>query len=451
MAFSFLVRAAAGCLLLAGTALAQVPNAPGGAGLGDLAFGVSTQRYWATPTAAPDKGCATGRVPVTLPLAAPLLASPFVPFGELSKLAPNVTSYVYGELCMSGAARQAAAAGKPPAVLVLTPGYTYNGYYWDFPYRPELYSTVTALVAAGYATFNYDRVGTGRSAHPPSAMTTVGNHANVLSQLIRQLRGNGIFGTRFNAVGSVGHSFGSITAYVEASQFNDADAVILTGFGHRVAADAGGPALNSGPALLDARTAREPWAKDLGYLMPRSGTRDTRIFYAAGNFEAAMVAVDEQLADTITAFEITNLIPSMLVDSGKALRIPTFTINGEKDAIFCGNGMKACATTGTASDSPAQLEAKAGTFVAYDGPAFPPQACFRAAIVPGSAHNLSLHLNAPQFVRQLLYFADQAIGRNGENVNAYKAGCMKRAPTLVDQLPELTRLLPPVTQSGVGN
>src|SRR5690348_5053650 len=54
-------------------------------------------------------------------------------------------------------------ADGPHAVDVLTSGATYTQQYWDWPQDPELYSYVAKTLAAGRATFAYDRVGTGAS------------------------------------------------------------------------------------------------------------------------------------------------------------------------------------------------------------------------------------------------------------------------------------------------
>ena len=44
-------------------------------------------------------------------------------------------------------------------VHLLVSGATYGHVYWDFPVHPEFYSYVRSLTSAGYATFNFDRIG----------------------------------------------------------------------------------------------------------------------------------------------------------------------------------------------------------------------------------------------------------------------------------------------------
>lgn len=51
--------------------------------------------------------------------------------------------------------------------------------------------------------------------------------------------------------------------------------------------------------------------------------------------------------------------------------------------------------------------------------------------------------NAQQAFAQIAYFADQAMGASGQNVNSYRATCQTQAPDASDALPDTTRLGPP--------
>src|SRR5262249_38129462 len=57
-------------------------------------------------------------------------------------------------------------------VHLLLHGATYGHIYWDFPLQPGQYSYVRKLTDAGYATFNFDRIGNGQSDHPPADQVT---------------------------------------------------------------------------------------------------------------------------------------------------------------------------------------------------------------------------------------------------------------------------------------
>ena len=70
-------------------------------------------------------------------------------------------------------------------VQVLVPGGTYNSTYWDISYTPEIRSFRLAMNNAGYATLTVDRLGTGHSSKPPSALLTASTQAEAVHQVIQ--------------------------------------------------------------------------------------------------------------------------------------------------------------------------------------------------------------------------------------------------------------------------
>jgi pimeloyl-ACP methyl ester carboxylesterase len=93
-------------------------------------------------------------------------------------------------------------------VQVLTHGTTLDSTYWDFATG---YSYINAATAAGYATFSYDRLGVGSSAHPdPIQAVQAALQVEILHQLVVLLRAAPDLGGKLlkNVVG-VGHSAGS--------------------------------------------------------------------------------------------------------------------------------------------------------------------------------------------------------------------------------------------------
>src|SRR5579859_5409827 len=146
---------------------------------------------------------------------------------------------------VSGASRKwtvAASLCQPrPAtdtVLVTYHGNSYAGYYWDFPYQPERYSFVNALVDAGYAVYHLDRLPVDHSythpnpAQPPSSAVTIQADNYALHQVVQALRA-GTFGNRFSRVVLVGHSLGGYMAWQAGKDFpNDFDGFVITGSVH---------------------------------------------------------------------------------------------------------------------------------------------------------------------------------------------------------------------------
>jgi pimeloyl-ACP methyl ester carboxylesterase len=121
------------------------------------------------------------------------------------------------------------AAAKVTTVQLLTHGATLDSTYWDFA---NGYSYIDAATAAGYATFSYDRLGVGQSAHPdPIQVVQAALQVEILHQLVVLLRASpGLGGKLFKKVVGVGHSAGStFTQAVSAKYPDDFDAVVLTG------------------------------------------------------------------------------------------------------------------------------------------------------------------------------------------------------------------------------
>src|SRR5262245_14706000 len=75
------------------------------------------------------------------------------------KLQPSdTTTYtVKGRICRS----QLSSRVPPFAVEVLVPGSTYDRNYWNTSYTPGMYSYVHEALRHNYASFRFDRLGTG--------------------------------------------------------------------------------------------------------------------------------------------------------------------------------------------------------------------------------------------------------------------------------------------------
>lgn len=93
---------------------------------------------------------------------------------------PNAV--VWGELCWPK------EGPFPTTVQFLVHGSTHNHNMWDFPFQPHRYSHVRAATDAGYATFNIDRFGTGRSTTPASHLVDLPATLDALYQVATRLR-----------------------------------------------------------------------------------------------------------------------------------------------------------------------------------------------------------------------------------------------------------------------
>ena len=132
---------------------------------------------------------------------------------------------IYGKLCFPSDAQ---AAKRVQTLQFLTHGDTLDHTYWEI--APG-YSYIDAAVAAGYATFSYDRIGVGKSEHPdPNQVVQGPIQVEIAHGLVTLLRSAQIGSLSFKNIVGVGHSAGStVTNGVTTKYPQDFDAVILTG------------------------------------------------------------------------------------------------------------------------------------------------------------------------------------------------------------------------------
>jgi pimeloyl-ACP methyl ester carboxylesterase len=292
---------------------------------------------------------------------------------------------VAGTLCWSGE-----LDGK--TLIVTVSGAGYDSVYWDFPYEADTYSFVRAALRRGYATFNFDRPGMGRSERPFGLSLQVDNQAYVLAQVIESLKG----ADDYRAVATVGHSFGSTIALAHALAYPDnVDGVVFTGFVHN--ANPGfGLAMRDG---IDFAAFKGPFAGrilDPTYVISKPDSR-IDFFYTVSNTDPAVVAVDELNRETTNLGEVITM-PKYFKEQSKALTIPAFTLIGEDDFVVCGGDVEC-----TDRDA----------LIAFESAFFPPASCHEIVVLEDTNHNANLHLNAPGNFRLMLDWIDRRVGNAG--------------------------------------
>ncbi len=289
---------------------------------------------------------------------------------------------VVGELCSTGE-----LDGKVLQVLVSGSGY--GSIYWDFPYQPDTYSYTRAALRAGYATFNFYRLGMGESGHPPGLLLNVDNQAYVLGQIITALRST----HDYSAVLTVGHSFGSVIAIAHALTHPDQVAgIVLTGFAH-----------NTNPGFVTAmRTGVDlaafqgPFAGrlvDPTYLISKPATRgDT--FYTRANADPRVIETDELNRQTTAVAEAISA-SKYFGPQSRGLQVPVFLLLGEDDFVVCGGELNC------------REHAEA---IAHEQAFFSPAACLEVVVLDDTGHDSALHLNAPQNFALMLNWAARRVG-----------------------------------------
>src|SRR5947209_11866786 len=240
-----------------------------------------------------------------------------------------ITYHVTGWLCYKGSLSQ------HHAVQLLVHGGTYGHIYWDYTYQPDMYSYVQYMTKAGYATFNFDRIGVGESDHPSAALVTIQADAYVLSQLVSDLKTGAYGGPAFQKILLVGHSVGSAISIAEAAnpQFAHVDGVILSGFLHFVDPVEVARLAND---IYPANQDPDPRFKDLppGYFTTKPNTRG-QIFYDLPNADPLVIATDEQTKETITDNEFTTFFSIANSPLSRNIQVPVLEVVGQDDALFC--------------------------------------------------------------------------------------------------------------------
>jgi len=347
------------------------------------ALAVATSSLWVTPAALakdPDDvlpRCQALQVPVSL------------------AQVPGAT--LYGELCVP-------ADGTPSAVQLLVHGATYNSYYSDWPYRPNFYSYVRKMTRAGYATFNVERLGYGRSTHPDSTLVTLQNGTEALHQVVDKLRHGEIGSHAFSRVIWVGHSLGTLYGWLEASTSRDVDAFVLTGLLHSVKPSWLALANQSAySAALDPKFATSGF--DAGYLTFKPGTRGP-LFYWTPTAEPNVIALDERLKDTVSGTEFGAAVP--LFNSppartapSRAITVPTLLVLGEHDRVMCDADGLVC---------------NQHNVVKQETPYYSPEARLQVLIAPNTGHDLQLHKTAPATGEEILDWLSRELGPENSTV-----------------------------------
>ncbi|SDN04167.1 alpha/beta hydrolase [Allokutzneria albata] len=295
---------------------------------------------------------------------------------------------MYGRLCVP--------AGGSRTLQVLVPGGTYNSAYYDPPGMSEDRSFRKAANKAGYATLAVDRVGSGRSSKPLSALLSASAQANAVHHAIQAMR-KGTLGPKFDKIVLVGHSLGSATTIIEAATFRDVDGVVITGFTHRVAALTVVPTVAAlGPALLDEKMGKVV-GLDPAYLTTGKGMRYDA-FHRPGPLDQQVLDMDEATKDLIAAGEIVDaVLIGLVLPYSKRINVPVLVAMGEKDGVFCGLLASDC------SSAAGLREGEAGYYS--------PEAKLRTFVLPGYGHSINYAPNAPLLHDAVTGWADEMVGK----------------------------------------
>lgn len=218
----------------------------------------------------------------------------------------------------------------------LTHGIGFDQSYWDFSAPSNSYIDVAAL--AGRATFSYDRLGVGQSAHPdPIQMVQGPTEIAVAHSLLQMLRSKKARGPTFKHIIGVGHSYGSaLTTSIAHMYPEDLDAVIVTGFSSSniTGATQFASSLNLLPAAsLPAVSNRFPANLPDGYLLPSTQYGVQYSFFHYPDFEPSILSRAFNTIQTTTIGE--QLTMDTVEKQASHFNGTVYVVNGEYDLFFC--------------------------------------------------------------------------------------------------------------------
>jgi pimeloyl-ACP methyl ester carboxylesterase len=282
---------------------------------------------------------------------------------------------IHGELC------QPKFGPQPDTVEFLVHGSTHNSNYWDFPFKPKRYSHVEMALDAGYATFNIDRIGTGKSTKPASQLVRLDATVDSLHQIIQKLR-DGTIG-QFKKVVYFGSSLSSGYGWMIGSRYpGDVDAFVLAGLlhfttqhwldliSHHIV-----PA-NTDPVFADE-------GLDDGYVTTEHGWRSA-FFINEDNTHVRVPEIDESLKGEVSStllFESAFALvinPDPETSPSRDIKVPVLITLGELDGTACNNDGIIC--------TPENVLAKESPFYSQT-----PGRVLDAYIAPKTAHALPIH------------------------------------------------------------
>jgi pimeloyl-ACP methyl ester carboxylesterase len=313
------------------------------------------------------------------PVEVPAFANPPVLLGHCDVVVVPVTLPGVSHAQLTGHLCTPLLDPDVTTVEVLLHGATYNASYWSWPLDPARQSFTWAALRARVAVFAVDRLGYGLSTRPAAATNTFAAQTDTLHQVFTALRvGITRDATRYRTLVGVAHSFGSAELDNEAATYpRDLDALVLTGSGSHTSVET----TTQSHALAPAATvnATRFTGMDPGYLTSATAAARQALLYDPTFTPPGTVAFDFATEDTLGLGEVTSR-PASLTALTLTLRMPVLLVDGQRDSHYC-DGAQAIPETG--------LDDCASSDTLYASERANYNACFAAAVVPHSGHDLT--------------------------------------------------------------
>jgi len=212
---------------------------------------------------------------------------------------------------------------KNRPVQILSHGITYNHGYWDLPeIKGQEYSYARYMARQQYAVLALDLPGAGESERLDGDVLNLAESASALHQVAQQLKATAEKDT-FETLYYVGHSNGALISTYAQALYGDAQAVVMTGWlntAHEVPVS---------PELLLSFLQQGSYIRIPGELR-------APLFYNPTNADPAVIAYDNERADTVTRGQFLDLLTVLAVPElipTSAISVPVMVQLGENDLV----------------------------------------------------------------------------------------------------------------------
>ncbi|MGQ0844180.1 MAG: alpha/beta hydrolase [Sporichthyaceae bacterium] len=220
--------------------------------------------------------------------------------------------------------------GCKSSILQANHALTTGAWYWDIPFQQQKYSIARAVARSGIPFLSLNKLGYGQEGHPfrasdrpPGKTVTIQALADASHQVTQQLRKMG-----YEHVGLIGHSAGSEESEIHAGQYQDVDALILSGFTHMATPE----------FVKQVATEEVPRAmkEDYPFFFGDFANRDGFLF--TKNADPALVKALHPLVNNTPSGEILSIGPQPSRLFATQVKVPVLTLIADDDAIFAKEG-----------------------------------------------------------------------------------------------------------------
>jgi pimeloyl-ACP methyl ester carboxylesterase len=208
---------------------------------------------------------------------------------------------------------------------VLIHGSTDDHKYWDIPdLNGKSYSYARFMVCHGYSILALDQIGSGESGKPPGDFLNMNETVSALHQTLAQIKDEHRHPVgHFKHLTVYGHSFGAEQAVLVQAQYNQADSIILSGWGHTLTPLPPCPL----PPLPDPYLAKGTFTPEMIACF---------FFYLPGT-DPDMIKLDFDQGSTMSRgqfFDVLKFFNNRLLDMSTGVRGPVLVQFADHDALY---------------------------------------------------------------------------------------------------------------------